>query len=172
MKTLDDLLGACRLDDGGHWIYALSPKADQPRVWAPDYTHDPSGKTLTAQGLRRAAWHLKHRRPIPAGHKIYTHCLTHRCVRPACLRCMTDAERGAFVAGMGLQKGLVSRRVATALSASVRRKLSDADVSQIRASREPVDRLAQQYSVSQRTILTARSGQARRGTNFFSGLLR
>lgn len=170
MKTQSDVKAACRIDEGGHWIFAgCSDNFGGLYIQAPDFTADASGAIERSQRARRAVWHIKTGLPIPRGHHIYSKCGIDRCVKPACLLCLTPHANGVRLQDSGQLRGSVARRLVARSNNSGQRKISDEDASAIRASSLPIQALAKQYEVHVSTIFRIRSGSHL--LNMFSGLM-
>lgn len=172
MRHIDDVRASCELDDGGHWIWQGGKDSKgRPWIFAPDYTRDPTGKTMRAQRGGRAVWHIKNRKPIPATHRIYA-CGVPGCVRPACLICQTDVDYGAENRSSGRLRGSLRRRLINQAVSRSKRALSDEQLAEALQSTASNKELALHYGVSETTMGKYRRGLVRAVPNHFRGLMR
>lgn len=170
MKTQSDVKSACRIDEGGHWIFAgCSDNYGGLYIQAPDFTADASGAIERSQRARRAVWHIKTGLPIPRGHHIYSKCGVNRCIKPACLLCLTPRDNGVRLQDSGCLRGSVARRLVARKNNEGQRTISDAAAAEIRASSLPIQALAKQYVVHVSTIARVRRGNHL--LNMFAGLM-
>ena len=170
MKTQSDVKAECRIDEGGHWIFAgASDNYGGLYIQAPDFTADANGTVERTQRARRAVWHIKTGLPIPRGHHIYSKCGIDRCIKPSCLLCLTPRENGVRLQDSGCLRGSVARRLAARNNTEGQRKISDAAAAEIRASGLPLQALAKQHGVHVSTIERVRRGNHL--LNMFSGLM-
>lgn len=170
MKTQSDVKAACRIDEGGHWIFAGSTDGfGGVYIQAPDFTADASGVIEKTQRARRAVWHIKTRLPIPIGHHIYSKCGVKGCIKPGCLLCLIPIDNGARLRASGCLRGSVARRLVARTNSQGQRKISDAAAAEIRASGLPLKALASQYGVHISTVVRVRRGSHL--LNMFSGLM-
>lgn len=170
MKTLEDIRGGCRMDDG-HWIWCggLKTKNGRPVVYAPDIT---KGGAMKSQAGPRAAYHLFTGQVIPPGWRVYG-CDERLCLNPAHGRCMSEVQWGALQVQLGTQRGQTKRILANRATSRARAKVTPEIIRAIQMSDKTGIALAAEFSLSPQTVSKARRGQCRifQGSNHFaSGL--
>ncbi|MES2634041.1 MAG: hypothetical protein V4669_13790 [Pseudomonadota bacterium] len=165
--TLDDIKDNCRIEEG-HWIWAGGLSGGLPTIHAPDYTRS-DGRKQTQRG-RRAVWHIKHKRAIPAGWRVFGNCEEALCVNPAHIECITEIEYGARVAASDKQKGRVQRIVANRAIGRKRSKVNPETIAYIRSSRKTGIALAGELNISPQTISKYRTGTAPTSFDHIGGL--
>lgn len=169
---LSQLRERCRVEDG-HWLWTgATSDGGVPRVWAPDYT---KGGKMTSQTGRRAAWHLKHRKPLPQGWRVFATCTESACVNPAHSAARPVQEQGAIVAESGKWKGSVRRIAANRAIGRRRSSLTPELFETIKTSEKSGQQIARENGLCRTTVSRVRRGKA---TAFepvgglFTGLLR
>lgn len=154
---LEDLKGRCRIE-GGCWIWAGSvTKQGIPRVWAPDFTLH--GGEKRAQTGRRAMWHVKTKKPIPEGWRVFGTCGEAACINPAHAICEPVADRGKRVAEAGDLKGSVRRIMANRAIGRLRSGMTPDLVNEINRSPESGQALARRLSISPQVVSKVRTGK-------------
>lgn len=155
---LDDIKGRCHIDEGGHWIWkgALS-EGKYPHVWAPD--HSRPGSPMKRQAGRRAVWHLKTGKPIPAGWRVYGTCEEGRCLNPDHSKCGPTAEWGAHMASSGRYAGSIRRQIAGRKTGRKATTLTPETYMEAITSNEMAKTLAARLGVLPQTISKARNGR-------------
>lgn len=182
-QHLDQIKGRCRIDDfTGCWVWAgaTSPSngglTNQPRVWTPDYSKDPSGKTKTVQTGNRAAWHAYTGKPIPTGHRVFKSsiCFNGLCVNPAHLQCGTTGEWGKLVTQKAIWKGQKTRIQANRAIGRTRSTVTPSLAREIQASNETGVQIATRTGLSYSIVSKVRKGQlvsVQALNNPFAGLM-
>ena len=172
MKTLADIKGGCRIDEGGHWIWAGARSAmGAPRIYGVDLTIDPAGNTYKVQHGKRAVWHLKTGQPIKPLHRVYSRCRVPGCVRPSCLICETESQYGARLRATGVLRGSLTRRLINHRNNLRNRAISDEQLSEIRAGGQTDAELAVKFGVHRGTVSRYRRGLIRSAANHFQVLM-
>lgn len=171
--TLDDIKDRCHIDDDGHWIWkgALS-EGKWPRIYAPDHTKE--GSPMVTQTGRRAVWHLKTGKPIPAGWRVYGTCREDRCLNPAHSKCGPTADWGAHMTTSGRYTGSIRRRIAGRKTGLKATTLTPETYLEAITSNEMAKTLAERLGVLPQTISKARNGRLvcfESAGGLFSGLI-
>lgn len=173
MRTLQEVRDKCEVTPDGHWLWEGGLSAGKPTIRAPNYTKDASGKTMEAQRAVRAVWHIKTKKPLPAGVHVYAKCWVPMCVNPACLTHGPMREMGASMSEAGVVKNNTKMTIANRVKARARRKVTEEMVSEIMSSNETSRALADRFNVHQSTVSIWRRGQAGSSSaGFFAGLMR
>ena len=160
MITLKKIKARCDLI-GGHWLWNGAVSGGVPNLWAPDYTAK-GGENATQRGPR-AVWHLKHRKPIPEGSRIFRKatCQEPLCVNPTHVECLPCKEWGARMADSGIWRGNLKRSIASRRTGRARSKLDAQKLEIMRNSPEKTGRtLARELNASRSAISRFRSGKA------------
>lgn len=154
--TLDDIKARCVITDDGHWIWkGAKSEGKYSRIWAPDYT---KGGHKTAQPGKRAVWHLKNRKPLPDGWRVWSTCECDDCIAPGCVTAGPTAEWGAHMAKIGKHKTML-HRVASRRSAMERMALRPDQITMVQSDPRTGRELARALGVSEQTISRARTGR-------------
>jgi hypothetical protein len=170
MKTLEDIRGRCRIEDG-HWLWRGATGTDgRPRIYAPDYTN--GGGMVPQQGAR-AVWHCKTGGPIAPGLRVFGICTERNCCNPAHMRLGTREEAGAFIAQEGRFKNKANRIIANRANGRKRSVLTAELVEQIQLSPETGRAWARRLRVSEQVVSQARRGElaSLRTASHFGGLI-
>ena len=173
----------CRVDeftDCWIWTGATSPsnagKTRVPRVWATDYSADPTGATKTIQTGNRAAWHATTRKPIAPGHRVYrsSTCGNLLCVNPDHLSCGSFTDWGKAVAKRGTWKGSNTRIQANRAIGRKRSHITAEMLHEINHSNDTGQALSVRLGVRATVISKARRGEMKSWgvANPFSGLMK
>lgn len=173
MRQLQDVRAKCSKKDG-HWIWNGAVSGGLPRIYAPDFTADATGRTLKPQVGPRAVWHMKHKRPVPQGMRVFRTCEHQLCVRPECVEARTCADHGKAVAEQGTMKGQIKRIIANRTTNRARSDLTSEKVATIMASQKSGLELEAELGVCRTTISRLRTGKPSAFdpvATVFSGLL-
>ena len=154
--NIEQIKDRCRIDEfTGCWLWTGAKSSGWPRIWAPDYTLH-SGELRTQTG-RRAVWHVKTGKPIPAGWRVFGTCTARNCCNPAHMVCEPVAVQGQKVAASGKLKGNIVRITANRRTGRTRAGL-DAETRQaVRHSEESGLALAERLGCSPQTISRIRN---------------
>ena len=154
--TLDEIKGRCRIDEfTGCWLWQGAVSDGWPRIWAPDYTGH-AGALRTQTG-RRAAWHIKTGKPIPAGWRVFGTCTARNCCNPAHMVCEPVAVQGQKVAASGKLKGNIVRITANRKTGRAKAAFDTETREAIRESEESGLALAARLGCSPQTISRIRN---------------
>lgn len=154
---LEDIKGRCRVEDG-HWIWTGALSGGLPNIWAPDFTSK-DGKKVTQRGAR-AVWHVKHRRAIPPGHRVFVGCTEPLCVSPAHVKCQPMKEWGEEKAAAGDWKGNMKRILANRRIGQKRSSLDQQKYFEVLTSPKSGLELASELGACRTTISRIRAGHA------------
>ncbi|MDE2434598.1 MAG: hypothetical protein KGN37_17350 [Burkholderiales bacterium] len=158
MRTLDDVLGRCRVDEeSGCWVWGGKAKCGYPSLYAPDYTRH-NGE-LRPQYGRRAVWHIANGKAITAGWRVFGVCGNPLCLNPDHARAMRPGLRGDQVARSGMLKGRPRRQAANRLNTRKQAKTTPELIQHILSSREKGMHLARQLGISQQLVSRVRRGE-------------
>lgn len=153
---MDDIKGRCRIDElTGCWLWVGAKSEGWPRIWAPDHTNH--GGELRTQTGRRAAWHVKTGKPIPAGWRVFGTCQARNCVNPAHMVCEPVSVQGQKVAASGKLKGNIARITANRKTGRTRAGLDAETRNAVRESEESGLVLAGRLGCSPQTISRIRN---------------
>ncbi|WP_417283773.1 hypothetical protein [Comamonas sp.] len=172
MRTLEEIKGRCFIDVDGHWLWrgAVRPNGS-PNIYAPDYRFE--GR-MTAQCGYRAVWNCQHKKPIPAGYRVFLTCDEPACCNPEHIRCASDVEFGKWLQRKGIHKGQTKRIQANRAIGRKRAKLTPEMVSHIQSSDKSLASVAAELGISTCTAWRARQGMSvvsPVANGVFSGLL-
>jgi hypothetical protein len=150
----------CYIGDGaGCWIWRGAKVKSKcgntftPRIYAVDYTTDPSGNTKTIQTGMRAAWHALTRKPIPSGHRIFhASCKNDLCINPAHLACQSTKAWGESVRQSGNWRNVPARKIANQAINCKRAAATAEQVREIYASSETGRALSKRLGISVNVI--------------------
>jgi hypothetical protein len=157
VKTLQEVRDRCRIEDG-HWLWGGPVDAGCIRIHAPDYNK--GGKQTSQQG-RRAVWYIKHKKPIPAGWRVYVTCDESMCLNPAHIECMDPKEWGRRKSQAGDWKGVTARIIANRKASRKRSHIKDQSMLEyILTSPKTGMELSDELGVSRSTISRVRVGRA------------
>lgn len=157
MRTIDEVKGACRVDDiTGCWIWTGAVDRGVPKIHAPDWSgHNGAMKTQTGQ---RAVWHITKQRYVPKGWRVYSTCRTPCCLNPEHLKCASQTQWGRDSAASGALKGNIKVRTHIRKMSQARSVLTAETYAEIMVSDErPVD-LARRLGISAKTVSKAKTG--------------
>lgn len=181
MRTIEDIKAKCRIEPGDkegqeHWIWegALN-KTGHPACYAPSYTKDPTGNTMTVQNVGRALAHIQKRAPLRKGIQYISTCAEKRCVSPDCVKGMTRKAWGRLVRETGREAGQVKWTLSNLKSWDKRgRKITPAAAKRILSSDKDPKALAVELDVDTSTVRKVLRGRAHVQTSvgMFAGLMR
>lgn len=155
---LSELRDRCEIEDR-HWIWTGATSGGGPHIWAPDFTKFEDGRKVCQRGPR-AIWHIKTKKPIPAGHRVYRTCKEPMCINPAHIECIPTAEWGRRLRESGEWRGdlrIIARNRKTSRGRS---PMTPQKVEAILASPEKGHReLARELGVPHGAVARVRSGE-------------
>ncbi len=172
MRTIKEIHGNCRIDEGGHWIWTGAQWEGTPRIYAPD--NRTGGQMLTQTGCR-AVYQLMTGKPIPTGVRIFNTCGIALCVRPQCIRAGTAAAHGEAISKSGHLKSQRHRIEANRKNALVNRKVTPEIAEAIWASDEPQKQIAARLGLHEDTVgkvMRHEKPLLRQYAGMFAGLMR
>jgi hypothetical protein len=157
MRTIEDVRGACRIDDiTGCWVWTGAVDRGQPKIYAPDWTaHNGAMKTQTGQ---RAVWHMGNQHAIPKRWRVYSTCRTVCCLNPEHLKVGSQKEWGRDSARWGFLKDDVRVRVRNRRTGRSRSELTPETYAEVLASSEKGVVIAKRLGISDSTVSKARTG--------------
>jgi len=156
IRTLEGLRIRCRMcEESGCWIWGMAMVQGSPKV---HITID--GVSRGGRG-RWAAKSLEAGAFVERGLVVYAACKDRRCVNPAHARVGTQSQAKRAAAKRGAYK-TAAKMASFIRIAAKRRKLTDQDVRDIRASQESTTELMKRYPVSRNHINSVRAGRLRR----------
>lgn len=186
MRTLDEILGRCKVDDiTGCWIWSGAVSNGFPRVYGPDWAatiarldakldaafesphqHSKIKKALIeamepvmdSQPGRRATWQMHSGKPIPSGWRIFGTCLNDLCLNPNHMRCGTGADLGRFTAKVGRFKNQPNRILANRKIGLQRTTLTEDLFNEILLSTETGVELTARTGISRSIVSKVRTG--------------
>lgn len=173
MRTIDQVRGACRIDDiTGCWVWTGATDKGQPKIYAPDWTNRDGA--LTTQTGQRAVWHMLNQHAIPTRWRVYSTCRTARCLNPEHLKVGSQKQWGRDSAAWGALRGDIRVQVRNRRTGQARSDLTPETYAEVLTSKEKGVEIARRLDVSESTV-----SKARRGTivcfqpigGMFSGLL-
>lgn len=156
MKTLDEVRGACRIDENGCWIWTGAMQTNMPKMLAPDWTT--AEGAMRVQLGRRAVWHILHGNPIPAGHRVFGTCRDVRCLNPKCIDC-GPPSKWRKVRSIVAKRHVISQQLNGRKGGRARTVLTAEMIDEIQQSRETGRALARRMHISEQTVSKARRGQ-------------
>lgn len=190
MRTIEEIKAKCDIlphSEGSkkeHWIWnggtVASGKGEPlPVCRAPNYTKDPTGKTMTSQPVARAIKHIRDGKPIRSQMMGFRFCSDPMCISPDCTTWTYRNLAGKKARKIGRHaKSTEKRRVARAAAwQRAREKPITPEMVSIMRSQRPVKELANELGVPVHTVKHYRSARAYRSApdpfrGLFSGLLR
>lgn len=157
MRTLDDVMGLCYVDEDGHWLWRGSTRGGgRANIYGPDFTN---GREMRTQHGPRAVWHIANQRPIPAGHRVFLMCDEPTCCNPQHIKCLSEAAYAAHVKRTGARRGQTARILANRANNRRRAALTPEQVLYVMTSDKLGTELARELGVSNSTISSYRLGQ-------------
>lgn len=174
MKTLEEILGNCRIDEEtGCMVWAGGTRGQNtPSVYAPDLRR---GGRLTVQNGRKAVWQLHHGKELPNGWRAFGTCGNTMCLNPKHIKAMTCADRGEIVKKSGMWKGKINRITANRKIAAARSRFTPELTQEIMNSPATGKELSAKLGINQTSISRLRQGKMQSMKpvgGIFSGLLR
>lgn len=172
MRTMAEIKGYCRIDDDGCWIWGGAKSDGWPRIYAPDYSNRDGAACI--QPGRKAVWHVRHKKPVPAGYRVYSTCQVLDCVNPNHAVCMTPAEWGKRTADSGNWKGNLRRIAVNRQTARRLSVITPELIALVTNSDKKGVELAKEHGVSKSVISKIRTGNAKAFQpvgGLFTGLL-
>lgn len=155
MRTIDEVMGRCRIDDEGCWIWTGAMSKGLPKIYAPDLT---VGGEMRSQLGRRAVWQMVNQRPVPEGFRVYGRCLKPACLNPECSACGFASQWGAQLSKNIKSKSTVGRQLNSRKIGRARTVLTPELIAEIQASPETGRAMARRIGVSEQTVSKARLG--------------
>lgn len=157
MKTLAEVRGMCHIEDG-HWFWKGAKSGGRPNITAPDWTSK-GGKQVSQRGAR-AVWHIKTRKPVPKGHRVFLTCGEPTCVNPAHVQCRNHKEWGQEIAKSGAWLGNPKRVVAARRNSLLRSRVTAAKIATIVSSPDRTGPdLARELGITNKTVSRIRLGK-------------
>jgi hypothetical protein len=157
MNTLEEVRQMCHVDEGGHWIWRGAMSGGRPNVKAPDYTKN-EGRNKSQRGAR-AVWHLKNKKPVPEGHRVFVSCGERGCINPAHVKCECVREWGKKVAESGVWKNDPRKIIANRAKNMRRSKVTVETMQIILSSPKTGRQLAKDLGLSHNVVSRIRLGQ-------------
>lgn len=151
MKTLEELKARCHLAESGCWEI---DSAASSSVWSFDHNYG----DMRTMRPRRAAWFMRHKKPMPAGHRVYVTCGNEQCCNPDHVTNRSTASEGARVRRTGEMKGRVRKVLANRAIGRKRSKLTPEVIELIQTSPKPGYVLARELGMSPTTVSKGRRG--------------
>jgi hypothetical protein len=153
---------------GLDWLHARCAEVDGCLVWKLAAAHgtEPQARVghLTVL-VRRMVWELVNGRAFPCNHNARCTCGTDLCVHPDHIQPMSKSK---IMVGKALPLTQRAKIAATKRSQS---KLSDEAVALIRASKGPIEKVADEFGIDPTYVSQIRLGKARVDyVNPFAGL--
>ena len=171
MKTLEEVMGRCFIDENEHWLWRGSVRAEgRANIYGPDYTNG----GMKVQHGPRAVWHMAYQQPIPAGHRVFLMCDEPACCNPKHMKCLSEATYAAHLKRTGVRRGVTARILANRATGRKRAALTPDQVLYVQTSSKNGIDLAAELGVSDATISSYRRGQkvcVRPAAGFFTGLM-
>lgn len=172
MKTLAEVKSLCHID-GSHWIWRGAMSAGRPNLTAPDYT-TAEGRQKSQRGPR-AVWHIKSKKPIPQGFRVFHACEEPCCVNPDHIVCRDYKEWAREMSLKGIWKGNPKQIVANRTKNMRRSSVTPEILKVIESSPDKTGRqLAQELGLRFQTVSRIRRGEfySLALANPFAGLVR
>lgn len=154
VRCIADVRLRCVVDDEcGCWHLRTAHGKPQPRgrvhrLWV----HGRGAVSAT-----RAVWELDRGMPMLKGRRAVRVCESYDCVNPQHLKALTHAEAQRWIVGAG-EHLTAARRLQLRTIQRGRRKLTDAQVREIRHSGASAAGLARAFGVSPTTVVSVRNG--------------
>ena len=171
MITLAEIKDHCFVDEAGHWIYRGAYSNGTARIYAPDYSKDPSGRRLTVQRGPRAIHHLKTGQPMLLGWRAWSCCDVPTCINPDCITAGPNRMYRAAMRRRTAGPVSVLRVLANRQNGEKQRKVTQAIANDILGSSDSNLALAARHSLSRETVARVRRGELRIPGNPFQGLM-
>lgn len=178
MKSLDDIRARCKIipahdsDDGKeHWVFQGASTNGVTQVYAPNFTRDPSGQTLSVQSGMRAVWHLLHCKALPSGWMAWARCAVPGCLNPDCITAGTHKAHGRALTRTGRWLNQPARMVANQINSDRQRKVTRSVAADILGSNDTNLALATRHSIHKATVSRVRRGLKKLPGNPFQGLM-
>jgi hypothetical protein len=124
-------------------------------VWSYDHNHG----DMRTMRPRRAAWYMRHQKPLPQGHRVYVTCGNWDCCNPDHVTNRSVAQEGARIRRTGEARGQTKRILAARATGRKRTKLTPEVLARIESSAEPGCRLAAELGLSATTVSKVRLGR-------------
>lgn len=159
MKTIDDVMGRCRIDEEtGCWHWGGEIKTDARGVRMPTlWVFDSLQQRMRAMSGPTAVLELTGRR-LTAQTIGWRACLCDDCLNPSHVMGGTRREFGSFVRAMGLFKNRPARVAANRKSARARSVVTPEIVADIRSSHLTGRELAAKHGLKVRHVSHIRTG--------------
>lgn len=174
MRTIEEIKGRCFITEDGHWLWKGSLRPDgRANIYAPDYTRGKGG--MRTQCGTRAVWHCMHRKPVPAGYRVFGTCPEQACCNPSHVRCASEEDFGLWMRKNGNYKGKTNRILANRAIGRKRSVFTPESIAYIQTSDKTGRALARELGVSEQSVSKARRGEivvfAGAAGGMFSGLI-
>jgi hypothetical protein len=161
IRTVEDLRQRCRIDHEGCWRWSLAVVQGNPKV---HFVTPDTGVRVAMRG-RRAALYLQRGRDIGKGMFAFARpeCHGANCVNPDHARAGSKKAHGRHLKATGRATSAVKSAAAREV-AKRRRKLTAAQVIEIRQSAESIAKMAERFGVSQFCVWSVRAGKSWKDT--------
>lgn len=156
MRTIDEVMGRCRIDDDGCWIWTGAMSKGLPKVYAPDLGE---AGAMRSQLGRRAVWQMVNEKPVPEGFRVYGRCLKPACLNPECISCGFASQWGAHLSRSIKSRSTVGRQLNSRKIGRSRSVLTPELIAEIQASSETGRAMARRMGVSEQTVSKAKLGK-------------
>lgn len=157
MKTIEEVMGRCFIDDDGHWLWRGAKHCKSgPRISAPVL---PGGEMASQPG-RRAVWQMVEGKPIPKGWRAYGTCDEPLCVNPKHIKCGTSEDVGAHWAKTDKFKGQPKRIAANRSIGRKRASYTPEQLAEVIGSSESAAALCRRMGLGREVVSRMRRGTA------------
>lgn len=155
MRTIQEVMGACCIDEDGCWIWTLALQVNMPKMAAPDWTK--AGGEMRVQLGRRAVWHILHGAAIPAGWRVFGTCGKTSCLNPECIDCGPKSKWIGYRRAKA-KLSRVAHQMNGRKAGRARTVLTAEMIDEIQSSPETGRQLAARLGISPQTVSKARRG--------------
>ena len=132
VRTIDDLIGRCRIDDHGCWVWCLAISNNgkiggsrTPRTSVPADVLGVAARCSVS--APRAAWLLSGR-TLGSRDGVWRTCLNDSCIAPAHLKAGTKKQEGAWMTASGHRRGDPRRAAVNLRNSTMSNAVSADDV--------------------------------------------
>lgn len=171
MKTLDEVMGRCYVDEAGHWLWRGATFENSPRIYGPNLA---KGGVMESQHGRKVVWQMRTGMAVPVGWRVYGICDKPMCVSPSCVACGKPAAAGRHIARTGKFKNQPARVLANRAIGRKRASYTPEQLAEVLASSESGWALARRLKLGRTVVARMRAGQTTAFTPIggpFTGLL-